>query len=320
MIDDEKTFVERGYKSTDLSIHSGKEVYAVCDGCGKGRWLRFQCYRNLCVTCAAKKGRKYNYDHLKNVVRNIDEEKTFDEKGYYSTELSAKSRKKVYAICTECGEGRWVELGSYRDLCHVCASKKRRKYAYEDIDRSSMNIDEEITFEESGYRSSDLSAGSSKKVYAICTECGEGRWISFSLYRNVCFKCIHKTDKHRKTLRDNHTDISGEDNPNWQGGISFGEYCPKFNEPFKEGIRNKFDRKCFICDKTEQDNGRKLCVHHVNYDKDCLCDGYKCMFVPLCMKCHAKTGHDRDLWERLITNVLWYECANDHVPNMRGNI
>jgi hypothetical protein len=237
----------------------------------------------------------------------IDAEITFREKGYRSTDLSEESHKKVWAVCDDCGKGRWVIFQAYRDLCHKCASEKRRKYKYDKSEDIVRSIDEDKTYNEKGYRSTDLSIMSNKKVYAICVECGSGRWIPSSLYRDVCFKCIHKTDEHRKTLKENHADVSGKNNPNWQEGISFGEYCEKFNAKFKESIREKFGRKCFMCSTTEEDNGRKLCVHHVSYDKECMCNGVECEFVPLCMRCHAKTGYDKESWERLIINVLSYE-------------
>lgn len=114
-------------------------------------------------------------------------------------------------------------------------------------------------------------------------------------------------------LGHNHTDearrkiseaTKGKNNPNWQGGISFGKYCPKFNEEFKEKIREKYNRKCFLCSKTEVENGRKLGVHHVNYDKKCLCVDIECEFVPLCVNCHMKTNGKRIHWEAVITGML----------------
>lgn len=96
----------------------------------------------------------------------------------------------------------------------------------------------------------------------------------------------------------------GENAANWKGGISFEPYCHKFNEAFKESIREKFNRTCFLCPITEDENDQKLSVHHVNYDKNCLCDDAKCEFVPLCKKCHAKTNGNRDHYESLIMDKI----------------
>lgn len=128
MIDEEKTYREKGYRSTDLKPKSSKPVYAVCEGenCNYGRWVRFCQYHDLCNACAKKKNRKHNYDD--NVVRSIDEDKTFLEKGYRSIDLSAQSNKEVWAICIECGNGRWVRFCQYKDLCPSCAKKGDKCY------------------------------------------------------------------------------------------------------------------------------------------------------------------------------------------------
>ena len=132
-----------------------------------------------------------------------------------------------------------------------------------------------------------------------------------------------RSEEAKKNYRINHADFSGKNNPNygkcgkessnWRGGISFEPYCPAFNEKFKEYIRDKFGRVCFLCPRTEKENGRKLSVHHVNYNKNCFCeDDIDCQFVPLCSKCHSKTNHNREYWEREITTKLhekingWY--------------
>lgn len=92
--------------------------------------------------------------------------------------------------------------------------------------------------------------------------------------------------------------LIGKNATNWQGGLSFEPYCLKFNEEFKEYIRNKFGRVCFLCPKTEAENGRKLDVHHVNYNKNCGCDNDEtCQFVPLCRSCNGKVNKNRKEWE-----------------------
>lgn len=109
------------------------------------------------------------------------------------------------------------------------------------------------------------------------------------------------TDEVKKRISDA---ISGEKHYNWQGGISYEPYCKKFNEKFKESIRKKFNRVCFICGCTEKENGCKLDVHHVSYNKLCLCDGIVCEFAALCKSCHTKTNRNRDYWERYIMKKL----------------
>lgn len=103
----------------------------------------------------------------------------------------------------------------------------------------------------------------------------------------------------------------GEKNPNWSGGPR--EYCYLFNYEFKEKIRDRFGRKCFLCGKTEEDNGVRLSVHHTNFDKRCLCNDIDCRFVPLCMSCHGKTNGDKSYWTSVIMCKLYLEISAQFV-------
>lgn len=97
---------------------------------------------------------------------------------------------------------------------------------------------------------------------------------------------------------------NGKNSPNWKGGVSFDPYCYKFNNNFKERVREYFNRHCFICNKREEDLGYKLDIHHVNYDKMTCCNDIKPLFVPLCRSCHMKTNGDREYWEEFFTVSL----------------
>lgn len=60
-----------------------------------------------------------------------------------------------------------------------------------------------------------------------------------------------------------------------------------------------------ICNK-----GVELSVHHVNYDKQCGCDGTKCKLIPLSARNHGKTVGNRPFWNKLFIYSLeidkWY--------------
>ena len=96
----------------------------------------------------------------------------------------------------------------------------------------------------------------------------------------------------------------GERNARWLGGISFEPYCPKFNNNLKRRIRAFFDDQCVLCGKTAKENGRLLCCHHVEYNKQACCDGKPIHFTALCMKCHNKTNGDRTRWEDMIHRII----------------
>ena len=112
-------------------------------------------------------------------------------------------------------------------------------------------------------------------------------------------------EKHGIEKRDH----KGKFHSNWKGGISFGPYCPKFNEEFRERVREFWQRKCGICGMAEEENFGRLSVHHVNYDKKACCDNIPPLFIPLCSSCHAKTNHNRELWENYLTSyiMVWFD-------------
>lgn len=96
--------------------------------------------------------------------------------------------------------------------------------------------------------------------------------------------------------------FSGEKHPNWNGGASFKPYCYKFNDELKEKIRERDNRTCQLCGAKE--NGRKLSVHHVHYDKiDCEPD-----LISLCGKCSSKVNFNRDYYENLFMQILKAKC------------
>ena len=174
---------------------------------------------------------------------------------------------------------------------------------------------EDATFEAFGYHSCDLKPHSQKPVLAACDECGKVREIGKNGYHVLCRSCVKKgarhpmygksfTEDHKRKMRENHAKMNGMDCPLWRGGISFEPYCFKFNASFKSNIRKQFNNVCFLCGKMEEENGKALSVHHVNYNKQCGCDGSKCVCVPLCASCHAMTNGNRKHWENFITNKL----------------
>ena len=100
---------------------------------------------------------------------------------------------------------------------------------------------------------------------------------------------------------------SGSNSHMWKGGMSYEPYCYKFNHEFKERVREFFGRKCIVCGKTEQENNKKLDVHHINYDKQSCCNNTKPLFAPLCQSCHRRTSHFREYWRDILTNLIMLE-------------
>jgi len=148
-----------------------------------------------------------------------------------------------------------------------------------------------------------------KKIKRICKWCGK----EFEVKPSKIKRGKGKFCSQKCYVGWQSENRSGENNPNWQGGLSFEPYCTKFNFAFKEYIRDKFGRVCFLCNKAEAEVGEKLSVHHVNYNKGCGCDTDEtCQFVPLCRSCNAKVNGNRKEWEAKIKSIMknklngWY--------------
>lgn len=110
-----------------------------------------------------------------------------------------------------------------------------------------------------------------------------------------------------KISKSNTGRCAGDKHPNWQGGLSYEPYCPRFNKELKERIRAFFDYKCAICGKAQEDNNNyALACHHVEYNKQACCDGLPVCFAALCSSCHAKTTNsgDRYRWTDIIHRII----------------
>lgn len=81
----------------------------------------------------------------------------------------------------------------------------------------------------------------------------------------------------------------GKEHPAWIDGVSFEPYCPKFNYDKKEEIRNRDERRCVLCGKSEILNGRRLAVHHIDGDKMQGCYGKRWYLATLCISCNSKS-------------------------------
>ena len=86
----------------------------------------------------------------------------------------------------------------------------------------------------------------------------------------------------------------GEQHYNWQGGISFEPYGSEFDKVLHEQTRHRDGYTCQICDKTQEENGGELSVHHKDYNKK---NNNPENLISLCRVCHTKTNHNREYWK-----------------------
>jgi len=83
---------------------------------------------------------------------------------------------------------------------------------------------------------------------------------------------------------------NGPDHHMWKGGTSFLPYPRKFSKKFREEVRERAGRICEVCGKTEEDNGKRLDVHHIDEDKF---NGALDNLLVVCMSCHAQLHHPK---------------------------
>ncbi len=114
---------------------------------------------------------------------------------------------------------------------------------------------------------------------------------------------ISEANKGRKWPVEMRVRRSGPNSHAWKGGVSFEPYCVKFNNEFKERVREFFGRVCVECGSPE--NGVRLSIHHVNARKDACCaEDVIPLFVPLCPSCHGKAHHNQEYWEARFTTFI----------------
>ena len=257
----------------------------------------------------------------------IDEYWTFRFFGYTSDVLSSGSNKKVVAVCDECGKYRVLSYSGHRDLCISCKAHKHAKPGFAEFLAEhegkhfcACGCGEviEITYKRyvhnnhiPKYMHGHNSVGSTHPMYKSNID----EWVKFHTNKHLC-KCgcgefieierRYYTQTIPEYIHNHHG--RGSDHYMWNGGTSFGPYCPKFNSAIKQNIRNKYNNCDFMSGLPDVicNHGRKLDVHHVDYNKRQGCDGHEWRLIPLSVSNHSKTKHRRPFWNRLFTYALQY--------------
>lgn len=90
----------------------------------------------------------------------------------------------------------------------------------------------------------------------------------------------------------------GEQNGRWDGGTGNKPYPNEFNSELKDSIRERDNNTCQICDKTEEQNGKRLAIHHIDYIKE-HCNPEN--LITLCNSCNSKVNSNRNYWQAVLT-------------------
>ena len=125
---------------------------------------------------------------------------------------------------------------------------------------------------------------------------------------------LSKETKKKISENKKRTSPRGENHPNWRGGVSFEPYPTAWDRELKELIRGLDGYKCVVCGAEQSELGKRLDVHHIDYNKGNLNTQN---LISLCHSCHASTHHNQGYWkEYLMNNHLEiqneYQCSNQH--------
>ena len=189
------------------------------------------------------------------------------------------SGKKVVRVCEECGDVKVLSFDGISDLCHGCANRTPEHRAKQSNDRKGKKA--------------------SPKACANMSKAAMGKKKLPRARVNMSKAKIGKKKPLCTTEARQHLSAAAQGIPydEWESFAKEQKYCPRFNETCKESNRNKYGRRCFICNKTEKANGQKLSVHHVDMDRAQGCES-NWKLVPLCRSCHS-SAHNNELIARL---------------------
>lgn len=242
----------------------------------------------------------------------------------------AATKSRSTFECPMCGKSFEISTSRIMGRKTVCCSRKcSQLYNQQKKNNNSSNLYRDETWLRNEYEIKE------KSITVIANEIGVSNWtihewlLKFDIpvttrkriwteesrltsAKRMRENSPSKRPEVRKKISESHM---GELAPNWKGGISFEPYCPKFNKKFKNEIRERFEFKCYLCGVHENTNSRCLGIHHIDYNKNSICNGHDWAFVPLCSKCHGITGHNRWHWfNRLI--YYWLEKYDLNFDNM----
>jgi hypothetical protein len=297
MIDRAATIEKFGHDPDELKPKSGKRVVAVCDGCGKVRDITKQYYRDLCPPCAMKKCHGTPKAREKN---SVAQKKRYED--------HPESREK-HSVATK----RRFEDPKEREKMSI-AQKKR----YEDHpeNRAKLSVAQKKRYEDPKERIKQ--SGATKKYYKDNPKAGAKNGASIKKYWEEHPKARENMSivkkKHYKDHPETIEKLSTSQKKRWEDPKAHEKhsaarqhvpyekweafavdkpYCPAFNETCRESNREKYGRRCFICDLPEAENKtktgkvRKLSVHHVDLNRAQGCDGHEWKLIPTCIHHHG---------------------------------
>jgi hypothetical protein len=251
----------------DLSEHSNVKLTKICDDCGE------KCFNVPYQTILISRKNTDGKDRCKkcgciwsgiNKKKNIDYEKSLEycakkeNKEYLLKEFSNKNVRKPNQIayksndtflwCCEKCTGEYLAKLSNRTNgrnCPYCSGRKVLK-GYNDLWTTNPEIAKLLKDKQLGY---EITAGSNKKEWFVCPDCGiEQRKMVWNVYHQKfsCFKCndgISYPEKFVMCLLDQlQVEYEREKSFNWSNGKLYDFYIPSLNLIIEtHGIQHYYD-------------------------------------------------------------------------------
>jgi len=142
----------------------------------------------------------------------------------------------------------------------------------------------------------------------FCKNCDTSFEVSIHSTQKYCtVKCGRKCQKRNKHCEETKQKIRSSLIAYWKTiGIS-GGYSREFNAELRIFVRERDGNTCQLCGKTKKEEGRNLCVHHIDYNKQ---NSNSRNLVALCTRCHVKVNYNRASWGFIF---LWDKLWEDQI-------
>ena len=217
---------------------------------------------------------------MKSVSTSMDEHKTIKKiHGNTGKKRSEKVKRKM-SVAQRKGK-RWTKESRKK---HSEMLKKQ----WEDPEYREMMSEVNIkNWENSEYR---------EMMGEIFRETVKKRWEDPE-YREMMSK-VRTKNWENPEFREK---MSGENNHFYVHGLSHLPYSKKWSNQLKKRIRKRDNNRCVLCHK--KGDGRKLSVHHIDYDKE---NCHPSNLITLCSSCHISTNHnDRHEWIKKFNYIMF---------------
>lgn len=268
-----ESFKKEGYELLSDEYTNGKKLLYRCPNNHEhtiiwGNWQQ----GNRCVYCSNRP------------PITIDKVRLSFEKYDYTllTDIYENCSKKLSYICRN-GHRHSISYNNWKigNRCPYCAGLNRK--SIEEV-RSS--------FESEGYiLLTNEYINCNQKLHSVCSN-GHDYFVTWDNWNHRNSRC--------KTCAD--IKNSGENHPNWKGGISFEPYCEVWKDKeYKFDIMERDNNMCLnpycfhISDSL-------LSIHHIDYTKT-ICGPDN--LITLCRSCNSRANKDREWhteWYRTLLN------------------